>query len=148
VLAGSFVFSHSASANSFEWPTVTVNKHGDISGDFIFIPDFESYYWVGEYTLNPGDTEVFDVPVFFWVGEKDNRPIVDITIAASGDFVFGGFETRNVLGFEYAGYGGLCYGDCVVDFTNTVVPLPAAAWLFGSGLIGLAGIKRRQKAKA
>jgi hypothetical protein len=28
------------------------------------------------------------------------------------------------------------------------VPVPAAAWLFGSGLIGLAGFKRRQKAKA
>jgi hypothetical protein len=28
------------------------------------------------------------------------------------------------------------------------VPIPAAAWLFGSGLIGLAGVQRRQKAKA
>lgn len=29
---------------------------------------------------------------------------------------------------------------------TTFVPIPAAAWLFGSGLIGLAGISRRKKA--
>jgi len=33
-----------------------------------------------------------------------------------------------------------------VQFTGdvSVVPLPAAAWLFGSGLVGLAGLRRRQ----
>jgi hypothetical protein len=31
------------------------------------------------------------------------------------------------------------------DFVNTVVPVPAAVWLFGSGLIGLIGIARRKK---
>jgi hypothetical protein len=29
---------------------------------------------------------------------------------------------------------------------STVVPIPAAAWLFGSGLLGLAGAMRRRKA--
>jgi hypothetical protein len=29
--------------------------------------------------------------------------------------------------------------------TPTVVPLPAAAWLFGSGLLGLAGMARRKR---
>ncbi|MCW9006033.1 MAG: VPLPA-CTERM sorting domain-containing protein [Gammaproteobacteria bacterium] len=28
---------------------------------------------------------------------------------------------------------------------TTVVPVPAAVWLFGSGLIGLAGFARRKK---
>jgi hypothetical protein len=27
----------------------------------------------------------------------------------------------------------------------TVVPVPAAVWLFGSGLLGLAGVARRKK---
>ena len=31
-------------------------------------------------------------------------------------------------------------------FSSTVVPIPAAAWLFSSGLIGLVGIARRKKA--
>lgn len=31
-----------------------------------------------------------------------------------------------------------------VSFTPTVVPVPAAVWLFGSGLIGLIGLARRK----
>jgi hypothetical protein len=31
------------------------------------------------------------------------------------------------------------------DLTMTVVPVPAAAWLFGSALVGLAGIGRKRK---
>ncbi len=34
----------------------------------------------------------------------------------------------------------------LTDLTSpTVVPVPAAVWLFGSGLVGLAGIARRKK---
>ena len=33
-----------------------------------------------------------------------------------------------------------------IDATPTVVPIPAAVWLFGSGLIGLVGVARRKKA--
>jgi hypothetical protein len=32
------------------------------------------------------------------------------------------------------------------DFRITLVPVPAAVWLFGSGLIGLIGVARRKKA--
>jgi len=44
---------------------------------------------------------------------------------------------------------GLSAGDSVTFdtlFDVTPVPVPAAVWLFGSGLIGLAGIARRKKA--
>ena len=30
-------------------------------------------------------------------------------------------------------------------FNTTVVPIPAAAWLFGSGLLGLVGVARRRR---
>jgi len=36
--------------------------------------------------------------------------------------------------------GTLTYGDV------SAVPVPAAVWLFGSGLVGLVGIARRKKA--
>jgi len=40
-------------------------------------------------------------------------------------------------GFDQLGY----------NFTSvTLIPLPAAVWLFGSGLLGLIGIARRRKA--
>jgi hypothetical protein len=32
-----------------------------------------------------------------------------------------------------------------LSFSNSLVPLPAAVWLFGSGLLGLVGIARRKK---
>jgi hypothetical protein len=31
-----------------------------------------------------------------------------------------------------------------LSFTTSVVPLPAAVWLFGSGLLGLVGVARRK----
>jgi hypothetical protein len=40
------------------------------------------------------------------------------------------------------GYDNVCIDDCSV----AAVPVPAAAWLFGSGLLGLFGIARRKKA--
>ena len=36
----------------------------------------------------------------------------------------------------------------VVSSSVSAVPVPAAAWLFGSGLVGLAGVARRNKKKA
>jgi hypothetical protein len=38
--------------------------------------------------------------------------------------------------------GGSLFWD---DVSLTAVPVPAAVWLFGSGLIGLIGIARRRK---
>ena len=32
------------------------------------------------------------------------------------------------------------------NFTAPAVPVPAAVWLFGSGLLGLVGVARRRKA--
>jgi len=31
------------------------------------------------------------------------------------------------------------------SFVNNPVPVPAAVWLFGSGLIGLVGVARRKR---
>jgi hypothetical protein len=48
---------------------------------------------------------------------------------------------------------GLSLDDVVADFaahvrlvSPAVIPVPAAAWLFGSGLIGLMGVARRRRA--
>jgi hypothetical protein len=54
-------------------------------------------------------------------------------------------------GFEYLAYNiesnelGQVINTGVVN-TTSVVPLPAAAWLFGSAILGLLGIARRKKA--
>ena len=48
---------------------------------------------------------------------------------------------------NYRGYIDSDFDDMLVraKFTATVVPIPAAAWLFGSGLLGLIGLARRRK---
>ncbi len=45
-----------------------------------------------------------------------------------------------------AGYGGQQYTAAISIAGVSAVPVPAAAWLFGSGLLGLIGIARRKAA--
>ncbi len=50
-----------------------------------------------------------------------------------------------LLHIDIGGGGALFWDDANLTATPAVVPIPAAAWLFGSGLIGLIGIARRRK---
>ena len=42
--------------------------------------------------------------------------------------------------------GQIYGGPTLFELTPTAVPVPAAAWLFGSGLAGLAAVRRRRDA--
>ncbi len=56
------------------------------------------------------------------------------------------YMTENELGFNFQ---GLTFStDTYVKLNISNVPLPAAAWLFGSGLIGLIGISRKKSMSA
>lgn len=48
--------------------------------------------------------------------------------------------------FEFFGFSLQSVNGNVVstDIVNTAVPVPAAVWLFGSGLLGLVGVARRR----
>jgi hypothetical protein len=50
--------------------------------------------------------------------------------------------------FDFFGFAIESVNGTVVstDIVNTAVPVPAAVWLFGSGLLGLVGVARRKKA--
>lgn len=68
------------------------------------------------------------------------------------------YDPTNAWGFGFRGGGGTGNRTSVHDQTSELltwavhpgnvgaVPVPAAVWLFGSGLIGLVGIARRKKA--
>lgn len=56
--------------------------------------------------------------------------------------VFSDENTNNWSGYENLGVAG--NGIYLVRESLSAVPVPAAVWLFGSGLIGLAGIARRK----
>ncbi len=46
------------------------------------------------------------------------------------------------------GPGTSSYGGSIQIVNNSAVPVPAAIWLFGSALMGLTGLRRRQAAHA
>lgn len=84
------------------------------------------------------EAEFSSSPIQFWTGT-----LTDGLIEA-GYFNFkGGFQGRGDT--EASGNPDYMYAWAVRDGDVAVVPLPAAVWLFGSGLIGLIGIARRKK---
>ena len=67
---------------------------------------------------------------------KDAGLLAILGVPTNTPFDFFGFSIESVNGTVVS-----------TDIVNTeVVPVPAAVWLFGSGLIGLVGIARRKKA--
>jgi len=52
-----------------------------------------------------------------------------------------------ISGGPFDGNTGCWYVTGTVDGVASAVPVPAAAWLMGSGLVGLAGVGRRRKVK-
>ncbi len=52
----------------------------------------------------------------------------------------------NVPQGDLSGWGGTSYGLHLQGTIASSIPVPAAAWLFGSGLLGLIGIAKKKKA--
>ncbi len=68
-----------------------------------------------------------------------------VTCSASSTFVLS-YDTHVPLG-DVSGLGGVPYRLGLVGTVGVqaAVPIPAATWLFGSGLIGLIGIEKKRK---
>lgn len=87
----------------------------------------------GAFATVPGPT--FDFISFQLIALSSG--IVDIGVGSFGDWQDG----------AGTGITNPTYVDATITVVNEV-PLPAAAWLFGSGLLGLVGIARRRSAQA
>jgi len=80
----------------------------------------------------------------------ESREVWDVTIVEEGA------EGARWHANAYAGYAYLLRADGmrILDYVNpeghsiytSAVPVPAAVWLFGSGLVGLLGLARRKRA--
>ena len=78
-------------------------------------------------------------PVIYWSGTED---FGDTDLAMGFDLGIG-YQSRSHKIFDSWYAWGVQSGDVA---NASVVPVPAAVWLFGSGLIGLVGFARRKKA--
>ncbi len=101
-----------------------------ISADLIFADDFTI-------TTNSGQS----------VG---NSATPDATLADGDAYFIGLIEDDFNLGFNSITLSSQDFGFLfnVDDITVSAVPLPAAVWLFASGVLGLAGFSRRTNRKS
>lgn len=67
--------------------------------------------------------------------------IDDVVGVGSGDFVTGTLLLS--IAVDDFGFGAYEEDLTVITESTAVVPVPAAAWLFGSALLGLVGLRRR-----
>lgn len=80
-----------------------------------------------------------------WAGNGEG--LADVTCAVDcgdGDTFTLDYSATVPMG-DPSGFGGVGYQLQLVG-TVSAVPVPAAVWLFGSGLLGLVGVARRRKA--
>lgn len=98
---------------------------------------------ISDLTLN---TQGFNVGDSTTLSIFSDATLLDnITITSDAAVDFTGFNGITRLLIEDNSTGaGFSYNN--FEFTASPVPLPAAAWLFGSGLLGLVGVARRKRA--
>jgi hypothetical protein len=80
----------------------------------------------------------------FYLDESSMWRLIGATVASDNTLIFGtdfGFDGSSDVDSGRDGYGFSLV-------RTSVVPIPAAAWLFGSAILGLAGVARRKKLKA
>jgi hypothetical protein len=140
---------HSISTDSALWITpgqyFIMARNGDSGSNGGFIAD---YVYSGFTLGNAGDQIVFSSGLsellrFNYSSNFDtagqSMELIDLPMLESSYAL-----TR--ADFRY-GLGDIGTPGMAGSFTPSPVPLPAAAWLFASGLIGMAGIGRRKRAK-
>lgn len=122
---------------------ITILEDGAVFGEVDF----------SDTPINLSNTGTFQVG--FSVLPYDGLPLGDGTIDDSGNLALinialAGLPPMPLAGIDEAVGGVSLFGFPALMFmegeiTLTEVPLPAAAWLFGSALLGLAGVARRRK---
>ena len=78
-----------------------------------------------------------------FLDEEGYVNILEIVTDKSQDVITGGSFEFTLLNGESNPFGG--FVDTFGEAT-AVIPVPAAVWLFGSGLLGLVGVARRRQA--
>jgi len=130
---------------------------------FCSVPDDEGSQPAGEFEFIFNKAVTLESLDFFDIefNENDNNPDSEIHLfdISDNEIFIGSYFVPNTNGdnkwnqLDFSSASGVkrmvieMKGSGAIDnLEYTVVPVPAAIWLFGSGLIGLVGIARRKKA--
>ena len=87
--------------------------------------------------------------------------VFDLITSSSDDGILGDFDSLSVTGYDpgYSLFAGIVLDDIGIGLGPTEiyrltlsridpVPVPAAVWLFGTGIFGLMGLARRKQARS
>lgn len=155
---GSWHFD-TASAQPVTGPGGAVHNTGnDLTRDWSFFSGWGADYSKNQQyvTYTGGTTATVNMSgetVHWGGGDIDMGAGAPGTLSAGVDGLWGTGDER----FDYAsvvpsgGFAGVQYamhlaGTMAMPTNTAVVPVPAAAWLLGSGLLGLVGVARRKAA--
>lgn len=104
-------------------------------------PTYYQWFDQGSYSFADGPIGDGGTPYFTNATEE-----YLMNIAVPGDATLGSYEIKyNFAGPKQGGRWAAFMTDSEASFTINVIPIPAAVWLFGSGLIGLLAIARRRR---
>ncbi len=127
--------------------TMTLNFSTPVSNFSFETPGYlAEYYSPSGVTLGPWSATAYKAAGVILgstgqgaIGTYSDIPIQTYTIAAQG------IKYINFTGDNYYFYGSTIPWMDNLTFTTSTVPLPGAIWLLGSGLLGLAGLRRFRK---
>ena len=147
-----------SSGNSFSlWPS----GYGDLTnalghssfnvpGEVVLTPDLGNHVILNSFDIAGWSSSTYIDQQIRVLNESGivlfDSGLIDVNTAFPSShltFTFAPIVSAEALHIEISDVGNLGLDN--VNFDQAVVPIPAAAWLFGSGLIGLIGIARRRK---
>ncbi|NVN90133.1 MAG: VPLPA-CTERM sorting domain-containing protein [Desulfuromonadales bacterium] len=137
--------SGSQHAGNFEAQLGTYGTSGTLTHDAFATTAGQEYtvsFWLASDGLNTTNTNVFQA---LWNGQAQNiNPVLNPNLSSSyTQYLFTTIAsgTSSTIAFNFQNDPSVFHLDNV-DVTPT--PIPAAFWLMGSGLAGLAGIRRKK----
>jgi hypothetical protein len=122
------------------------------------VPD-DANFTMNQSTILAGDSGIGLNNILFHSDKNDNNThfnMQDVILNGVAFWDLSGqagspFNIQNANGCtqivgEKVDFSNVRFNRCSFGYSSTVVPVPAAVWLFGSGLLGLVGMARRKKA--
>jgi len=116
---------------------------GTGSIDFLTVPPQSLTITVGSIVFTEADDDDAIMEMSITTNNFNFLNYGGTVTTVDGDQLFTSLPANNFIGTDSS--GGSILGTWDTSSFQTAVPIPAAVWLFGSGLLGLAGIARKKK---